>query len=156
MFLRDVLQRWTPRPADTSPTDSAAAGSCRSTSLLEELAADPADFSDLARVLRLDLRTVVTTLVAEDIATPAALVAHLAARRDAETGLQRARALCAEIADRLANEDAITPAGPSSQLEVSGGGGWGRWARARGGARAHRDAAEREPRTAARQALAAP
>jgi len=156
MFLRDVLKRRTTRPADTSVIDSVAAGGCRSTSLLEELAADPADFADLARVLRLDLRAVVTALVTDDVATPSALVAHLAARRDAESGLRRVRALCAEIADRLAREDAITPAETSVQPEVSGGGGWGRWARARGGARAHREAAEHEQRTAARTALAAP
>ena len=155
MFLRDVLKRWRTEPVDTTAAIQAAAGACRAPSLLEELAADPADFADLARVLRLDLRAVVAALVTEDAATPSTLVARLTAQRDAEAGLRRVRTLCAEIADRLATEDAIRPA-TAPQPGASGGGGWGRWARARGGARAHRNGAAHEPTTAARPALVTP
>ena len=58
MFLREVLKRWSVRAVDAA-NGSGAADGCRTTpSLLEELATDPADFADLARVLRLDLRAV--------------------------------------------------------------------------------------------------
>lgn len=159
MFLRDVLKRWNVRAVDAAADDGGAADGCRTPSLLEELATDPADFADLARVLRLDLRAVVETLTADPVSTPAELVAHLRGRAKDEARLARVRELCAGVSEQLAvggnpavstEHDASAATAPS---EASWGGeaarGWGRWTRARGGARVHRSATERTPAGAA-------
>jgi hypothetical protein len=160
MFLRNVLKRWNVRAVDAAAGDGGAVDGCRTTpSLLEELATDAADFADLARVLRLDLRAVVETLITNRAATPTELVADLQRRAADDARLARVRALCAEVVDRLT---AGAPAGTSGELRGEdvrepasqswGGeaaGGWGRWTRARGGARVHRSATERTPAGAA-------
>ncbi len=154
MFLRDVLKRWNARPVEAATDDSGAADGCRPTpSLLEELATDPADFADLARVLRLDLRVVVETLTADHAATPADLVVRLQERADNEARLARVRALCAGVAQHLSGEiptETTAPARPvTSSWEGGEEGGWERWTRALGGARVHRSVTERTTATAA-------
>ena len=160
MFLRDVLKRWTVRPVDAAD-DSGVADGCRTTpSLLEELATDSADFADLARVLRLDLRAVVETLAGDHTSTPDELVTALRGRAADEARLARVRALCAGVAEQLAvggdHASAETRTDVSAATDTSGAswggeaaGGWGRWTRARGGARVHRSATERTPAGAA-------
>ena len=101
MFLREVLKRWSVRAVDAA-NGSGAADGCRTTpSLLEELATDPADFADLARVLRLDLRAVVETLTGDRVSTPEDLVTALRGRADDEARLTRVRELCAGVTEQL-------------------------------------------------------
>ena len=77
MFLRDLLKRRRLRAYDAAhlrvqATDDGAAGRCaRPLSLLEELAADPEDFVDVAAVLRVDLPTLVAALTAPPTRTAA-------------------------------------------------------------------------------------
>jgi hypothetical protein len=162
MSLREVLKRWNARTVGAAVDGDGVADGCRTTpSLLEELAADPADFADLARVLRLDLRAVIETLTADRTATPAELVSSLESRAEDEARLTRVRNICAEVADRLAvgaehstqHEGSGEQPEPSESSATSWGGrkegGWGRWTRARGGARVHRSATERTPAGAA-------
>ena len=64
MFFRDVLKRRRLRASDAA-TDSGPAERCaRPLSPLEELAADPEDFVDVAAVLRVDVPTLVAALTA--------------------------------------------------------------------------------------------
>ena len=160
MFLREVLKRWNVRAVDAAADDGVAADGCRTPSLLEELATDPTDFADLARVLRLDLRAVVETLAGDHTSTPDELVTALRGRAADEARLARVRALCAGVAEQLAVGADHTSAGTRTDASAAtdpsaaswGGeaaGGWGRWTRARGGARAHRSATERTPAGAA-------
>jgi hypothetical protein len=155
MSLREVLKRWNVRTVGAAVEDGQVADGCRTTpSLLEELAADPADFADLARVLRLDLRAVIETLTADRAATPAELVSSLESRAEDEARLTRVREICAEVADRLGDQrrpreghgeqpETVSSASPSWGERKEGG--WGRW----GGARVHRSATERTPAGAA-------
>ena len=102
-------------------------------SLLEELATDAADFADLARVLRLDLRAVVETLTADVVSTPAELVAHLRERAEDEARLARVRELGAGVSEQLAvgdnpavstEHDAAATTAPSWMSWEWGGSRW--------------------------------
>jgi hypothetical protein len=140
MSLRDVWKRWNERPVDAR----GVADGCRSTlSLVEELAADPADFADLAHALRLDLRAVREALATHRDATPADLVAHLV----------RVRELCAGIADSFSVETRKRDFTATTETRSSRGGaewvGWGRWTRPPGGAPVHPRATAASPATAA-------
>jgi hypothetical protein len=65
MFFRDVLKRRRASAGDTATTDGGVANACpRPLSLVEELAADPEDFVDVAAVLRVDVPTLVAALTA--------------------------------------------------------------------------------------------
>ena len=143
MFLRDVLKRRSDRAAGA---ERAAELAPTAMSLLAEVAADPEDFVDLARVLRLDLGAVIETLVTARPATPAALVVELTARARALPAVVEAIA-----AERAPSRTAIG--------ESSWGGrevGWGRWARVHGDARVHRERLERNLQTALRTVVMAP
>jgi len=119
MFLRGVLKRWNVRSVDAADGSGAADG-CRTTpSLLEELATDSADFADLARVLRLDLRAVVETLAGDHTSTPDELVTALRGRAADEARLARVRALCAGVAEQLAVGADHTSAGTRTDASAS-------------------------------------
>jgi hypothetical protein len=140
MFLRGVLKRSRERRGGAAVHEGSCTGaSCDvSVDLLAELAADAEDFADVAAVLGVDLRTVATTLTsAAPPRSPAALVAALTAH---------AVATAAVVALPLHR---ATPSGGEEAV------GWGRWTRARGGARVHRDIVVHEARQAARPAMAA-
>lgn len=169
MFLRDILKRWSERPLDATTGDGTAA-SCRpALSLLAELATDSEDFADLAAVLQLDLDTVVETLVTAAPESPTALVATLTARSAgigaadaAATPVVQAESTTsfqvgiAGIVDHgTSSAHSPTPAATSEQSSW-GEGGWGRWTRARGGARVHRRGAEHASVTPVRPAAVAP
>ena len=211
MFFRNAVKQRQVDAVDTGAVEACA----DATSLLEELAADPHDFVDLASILKLDLDAVVAALVQGRHRTSAALLAALrpdappapaaaagetAATSDASTTpapvwtrvaldrrgavgtvyagwltpgaieeiagvagaagaetqveitvaladdearLAHVRALCGQLDTRLAHaQQSGGDARRRSGLSWGSGGerGWGRWARARGGARAHRDA----------------
>ena len=160
MFLRH-------RPADAAIHEHGTAVGCGTEpSLLEELAADPADFADLARVLGVDLDLVIATLVATRPATGEEFVARVreriaAARPEAsatsnehaappalaavpiEDPLRHVRALCASVAEHLADLARGSTSKDRRRSPSPWGGeerrGWGRWTRVRWGARVHRD-----------------
>ncbi len=140
MSLREAWKRWTGRRNDAADADGGVAGACSSTpSLLEELAIDPEDFADLARLMNVELRMVVATVVLTRPATVASLVAELGMRTTPSATPPAA---------------ASEPQQPQQQQQSEGGGGavgWGRWTRTRGGVRVHRATS-----AAARTALAAP
>ena len=143
MFLRDVLVRWNERTVGAASDDGGDADTCRSApSLLEELATDPEDFAELASVLKLDLQAVIAALVQERPRTPAELIERLVARESSR--------------DTSSPADQPTATAERTTLRrnwFSWGGevGWGRWTRARGDARVHREA----PTPAVRTAMAA-
>src|SRR5688572_6554685 len=86
MSFREAWKRWNGRRIDAAEADRGVAGACPTApSLLEELATDPEDFADVARLLKVELRTVVATIVATRPATVASLVAQLDARGAAPT-----------------------------------------------------------------------
>jgi hypothetical protein len=126
MFLRNVLQRWRGGPVDTAAVGREGANACAApSSLLTEVLVDGEDFADLARVLHRDLPTVMRAIVTAQPPTLTALVTAL----EAEPAFEPKRS---------APSRAAAPNAPSC-----GGGravGWGRWTRARGGARVHREA----------------
>lgn len=120
MSLREAWKRWNGRRIDAAEADDGVAGACPTTpSLLEELATDPEDFADVARLLKIELRTVIATIVATRPLTVASLIAQLDAPRAAPT---------AEAS--LAHE-------PPEHRQSEGGreAGWERWTRAHGGVR---------------------
>lgn len=149
MSLRNAPTR--ARQQAAYPTsDPAGVGACRATpSLLEELAVDAHDFADLARVLKVDLPTVVMTLAATRPTTVEALVAHLrgevataspATPPDAPVAsddpFASVRELGGAIAARLANATSILASiGRRVSITPWGGEdgrGSGRWTRTRG------------------------
>jgi hypothetical protein len=72
MFFRDVLRRRRLRAYDAATSGTDAAAACtRPLSVLEELAADPEDFVDVAAVLRVDVPTLVAALTAPPARTEA-------------------------------------------------------------------------------------
>lgn len=137
MSLREAWQRWTGRRIDVVGAEGEVADACPTPpSLLEELALDPEDFADLARLPKVELRTVIATIVATRPLTVASLITQLDARR------------AAPIAEASAAPE------PYQHQQSEGGGeagGWGRWTRTHGGVRVHRSAT-----APARPALAAP
>lgn len=138
MFLRNVLQRWRGGPIDTAAVGREGADACAAPpSLVTELLVDAEDFADLARVLHCDLPAVVRAIATAQPPTVTALVTAL----DAERAL--------EPKDPTPSQ-APTPIAAS--WGSGGAVGWGRWTRARGGARVHRGA----PATTNRPALVAP
>ena len=158
MFLRDVLKRWQTRPIDTTAADDGGRCACRATSLLEELAADPADFADLGArpAPRSPRRRDGARHGGRHHAGSTGRASRGAARRGG--GLAPRPGALRRNRGSSRGRGCDHAAATSTQLEASGGGGGlgRRWARARGGARAHREAAEQEPRTAARPALVQP
>ena len=137
MFLRNVLQRWRGGPVDTTAVGREGANACAAPpSLLAELLVDAEDFADLARVLHRDLPTVARAIVTAQPPTITALVAALAAKHAPEPATP------------------TTPVSPPIAPSWGGGEavGWGRWTRAHGGARVHRD----NPTAATRAVMAAP
>jgi hypothetical protein len=143
MWLREILKRWVGRTAVSSRADDVTRPAA---TLLEELAVDGEDFADLAAALRVDLRDLVATLVAERPTDPTALVAALRSRSHTVAASPAAAA-----GSSVTDERAV----PRFSWASWGGGegvGWARWTRVRGGTRVQRAASA----TAPPPALAAP
>lgn len=177
MFLRK-------RPTDAATHDHGSVAACGvSPSLLEELAADSADFADLARVLGVDLDTVVATLVATRPATADELVVRLRERIAAgpsattvvpaasgavpatetttnDDPLRHVRALCASVGERLTGLTSGSTTKDQRRTPSPWGGeerrGWGRWTRAQGSARVQRDGVDRPADPAVPATMVAP
>lgn len=132
MFLRSVLRRWRGGSVDTTTGGREGADACGAPpSLLTELAIDAEDFADLARVLHRDLPTVVRAIVTAQPSTVTALVAALETDAVTEPRVSTTPAAASPIAPSGGRGEAV---------------GWGRWTRAHGGVRVHREtAATRSP-----------
>jgi hypothetical protein len=133
------------RPGGTSDGDGSGGvvAACGAPSLLAELAEDSEDFAELAALLNVGMDAVVAALTsAQSPQTAAELVATLAA----------------PPAPSAAPITQSPPSDGTQHHPASWGGGedvrWGRWTRARGGARVHREAAERDHGAAVRPAMA--